>query len=286
MRKKNIGLVISTDIGYDPDDMAMLHFLRLTKVIPDVIITSNEIGQNRKLLLDKYLQLTNQNISTFAGFERGCGNNFVFKICNDCKNVDSDFMLSELHKLIINKDLTIIVSSGCLTNVSELIKKYPRDVERILVLAMVSSWKKNFGASEANAKNDVSAVKRVLRKCKRLKIVVSDITINPSLAVDDNHWLIKYLTDSKDKGDRLILDNYKKWFKYKYPVSYLHDVLALSVLFGKWVSFEDKKVIVDKYGVLHENPRGHIISISKSVNYDDFNKYLYDLVFQNTFNNA
>lgn len=260
---------LDTDLGYDPDDFMALVYLWGQGLKPSLITTSFDQNGARLNLVRQFLAITGQSdIPAIEGINAP-ENEFRFIMdpkISDCRDLD-------LHKayetLGSNPSRLLHLNLAPFTNIASVVTTVP-GYSRARMLAMGSSWNMIFNKAEPNVRMDIDAARTIISTFPDIWLVLADHTVQPETAIGPDHPLVSLLKKSDHPVARLALENYTRWWGRRYPVSYLHDVLAVSSLVGDWVEFERVKVIFDDTGRMVEVNNGFEVMVSSQVDYNSF----------------
>lgn len=280
-----IPVIINTDIGMDPDDIvALLIALRSSILDIRLIITSEDKEGLRYRLVKKILEYVGRSDIKVV---RGDGSKFSYHFLIDSirlqkaapiKDGDMDY-IGAIKSVIEEVGNIYFVGISSLTNLSNYIRTYPNDVNKIILYQMGGSERKY----EYNFNLDAMAAENVLHSGMECYIVTSEITNNPAISVGMSSRLYSLFLLHKKKGAKefeLLLENIENFPRFN-----LHDPLTISTLMNKdFVKFEkyDVKFKWEELGhraainqyIRNQNSR---ISISTSCDYAKFMEWIEDI---------
>lgn len=279
-------VILDTDIGCDPDDaFALLLALNSPKEISlELIVTSDDIEGKRVKFVKKILELHNErNIPIVKGCSLESSKYFVVdKLIEGVDfHVNSDY-LKEIRENVLKNKETYYVCIGPATNLSNFIKEYPKLARKLKIIIMGGLVQpKFFKWIEHNLRLDAEAARNVVSSGLNISMITVDVTSNKRIMINPLTEVYKKLKSSENSIHHLLLDHCNLYFKKFFPVSFLHDPLALSVLIGNFVNFYEKSISVNDEGRIKLIDNGKKVKLSKDANYEEFMNLFKERIFKN-----
>ncbi len=270
--KKHI--ILDTDIGGDPDDtFALLLGLNSPEIQIDLIVTSDEHQGHRALFAKKLLRLLNKNIPVVKG--RDLGHN---KCCVICDLVTEDISpsdyLDKIKRVAERNPKTYYVCIGPQSNLAAFLDYAPELQTELEVVIMGGAIHRKEGI-EHNVKYDIGAARKVFNSNLNMRWVISDITANPAIEINQFHPIYKKIEQSPSPIKDLFIKSMQNYFDDLYSSTFMHDPLALSyVIDPQFLIFEKQTIAMDKQGALKPSIKGRPIAISAGARYQEFMKFL------------
>ena len=263
------GVILDTDIGYDPDDFfALLLLLNSTELPVDLIVTGDEVGGKRAALVTKVLGVCDRKISVVQGVDLGNNKHFtVDALVKDAPAcVDTDY-LNEMRRVCDTSDRVVYLGIGGFTNLANLLSTHPDVKEKLDVYPMGGAvgYVRRAGWVEHNAKLDPDATRSVLTSGVKLSLVMAQTTYNSVYEINDKHPIYRRLKESERPEHRLLVQHCDLFYAAKGFWSLMHDPLTVSVAMGNsFVDFYDAGVSVDGQGNLAISEVNPKIRLSKT----------------------
>ncbi len=255
-------VILNTDIFGDPDDLYTLLFLLGSKDVKiEMIITSDECKGGRAAYTKQLLTELGIDIPVFCGED--LGNKACYFATPKKREKISKNYVNAIKKL--DKDFTFL----CISPQSELAK-----VVNILkekksnVIIMGGSTLKQ----EHNINCNIPAVRKVLKSKISSRWIPSNLTMNDKIKIDKKNKLYKKITKSKSIASKYLKQNTDAFFKNLYPAHFLHDPLAVSVLFDKKIIQFQRKIFELKNAQFVPSKKGFAISYGVKADYNRFLK--------------
>ena len=253
------GIILDTDIGYDPDDMfALLELINNSKV--DLIVTSDDPEGKRFIFLKKILELTNKEIEVVQGST-----------------------LNKQHFIVDDYNQINYIGIGPFTNLSRFIGRYPNCKNKITLYQMGGSinYSRRPNWVEHNVKIDVKSAINLINSGIRTYLVGAQTTFNNKIQIDPNTDFYKKLERDSNSVLKILRKHIDIYHKHSKSWPYMHDPLTVSVALGeKFVKFKRRKIVVEIDGNLKESQNGSLVSTSlPKSNTLAFMKYLNKSVF-------
>ncbi|MGW4365464.1 nucleoside hydrolase [Nocardia takedensis] len=289
------GLVIlSTDIGYDPDDLFALTAAAHT-VDNLVVVTSDEVGGLRARLARQMLDLLDRpEVEVIEGVDLGGKRRFL----PDPGQEIPDYLppsieerlerggaaISRLVDLVIDTPHHPVHWIGCgpMTELAHLLESDPALSEQILVTQM-GGWLdtyRNPERAEHNLRTNSLAAGIALRMLPSPRLVLADHTNNPAIRVTPEWDLIRALdSDHAPEWARLIATHFHRWCELGYDGSWMHDPLAFTAALAyPFVDFAEERVRIEDDARLYRDPYGRTMRVSENVRYPAFVEWLHEVI--------
>lgn len=267
-------IILDTDLGGDADDIfALLFAIHSPELKIDLIVTSDEHKSHRARYTEEFLELININIPIVAGLDVGNTKLFVVgEQIKDKQRIVNNNFLEEIKKVVEMNDVTHYVCIGPQSNISAFIKKYPELKGKIEILFMGGAINYRIpNCAEHNVKYDIKSAIEVFHSDWNKKYVLSDITFNEAIKVNQESQFFEELKNSDKPHLNYIIESMKLLFNKLEPKTYMHDPITLSYLINNQIiDFENKKISINGNGVMRIDPDGEETIISKSANYELF----------------
>ncbi|PXX53969.1 inosine-uridine nucleoside N-ribohydrolase [Nocardia tenerifensis] len=273
-------LILSTDVGGDPDDAITLALAAMTEPRLELVITADELPDGRRSMFARHLLdlLGREEVVVAAGATLG-----------ESKYWAADGLIPPgAHAWPL--DLYTAVATVCgaesskplrwlgigpMTDLAQLLefdagRSEPLGLARRLrIWQMGGALERQQDKAEHNFRLDPAAVRTVLDRVESLALVLADHTFTPVLAVDADSPIYRMLAASRKPWAQLIARHLEQWFDRFHPASMLHDPLTFAALRGDFVSLEHREFWLDPDGQMHLGP-GHIARLSSTVDYPGF----------------
>jgi inosine-uridine nucleoside N-ribohydrolase len=252
-------LIVITDIGYDPDDMFALAYLIRRGMIPDVIITSDEVFPCRRAALARYvLNAWGVHVPVFGGVNHEGPENqrFISDVSLpdkwDGPRLFPDFFLSHL---LLEQENIKIIGLGGFSEVMAIVRLLGDSAGRCELIQMGGAldYSRHDGWIEHNIRINKRSAQIVLTDCVKsglkVTLVGAQTTFDRRMQVaagsriyygarTSNNYALKMLALHAD----LFAEEKKHW-----PM--MHDPLTCSVALGeKFVQFEETAIAIDEQG--------------------------------------
>ncbi|MBH0777714.1 nucleoside hydrolase [Nocardia bovistercoris] len=281
------GLVIlSTDIGYDPDDFVNLLFA--AHHIPPghlVVITSDEVSGLRARLARRILDMMGRSeVRVIEGIDLGGPRRYL----PDPDQHIPDYVLpsfeeeQDRHGAMIARLADVLdshpgpvrwVGCGAMTELATLLKWAPHLADQLDITQM-GGWLRHYRDPDLASHNfriDPLSAGLALRAAHTPRLVMSEHTNHPAIRVTDTWPLIHALAaDTAPPWAHLLGEHFQRWFTRK-DGSWLHDPLTLSAALGQpFVEFTEERIRVAEDARLYPDPHGRPLRVSAAVDYDGF----------------
>ncbi|WP_051030348.1 nucleoside hydrolase [Nocardia takedensis] len=273
-------LIISTDIGGDPDDAITLALAAMTEPNLQLVVTADELPDGRRSTLARHLLdlMGREDVLVAAGATHGHSKYWAADglvpgepLRRGLPLYDVVRGLCEWHPTAPLRWLGI----GPLTDLASLLKSDAAHDEPLGMAHRMRIWQMG-GAlewrpdrAEHNFRLDPQAVHDVVTRAQDLTLVLADHTFTPVMAVDTQSPIYRMLTASHKPWARLILDHLDQWMQRFHPASMLHDPLTFAAMRGDFVAFEPGEFGLEPDGRMRPGP-GHTARLSRSVDYPPF----------------
>lgn len=279
------GIILDTDIGYDPDDMfALLLLLRSPELGIDLIVTGDEVGGKRAAFTRKVLdQYGRQDIRVVQGEDLGNRDFVVDELVQDFPYSADTNYLDAMKEVLDISDRVVYIGIQGFTNLANLLKRFPEIREKLIVFQMGGAvdYSRRPGWVEHNVKIDKEAARYVLASGADISLVMAQTTFNPTYMVDDQHDLYKKLKSSESPVYKMLARHIELFHEATTFWPYMHDPLTVAIALGKYfVDFYESAVSMDEYGNLYISSGSPKLRLSKPESKDkEFMKYLDERLF-------
>ncbi len=282
-----IPLVCISDPWTDFDDAAAALVSKFfQKFVLKVFITADEdltpsgVGKRALLTRQFFERMNLTGVEIFQGTPKkekrvGC----LMEVDEAGATPFSTDYLQAVERLAQTQDKVTILGIAAMTEVAKITEQawFKRDPKKFVIIQMggnlTSTW------PEFNAKGDPQATKAVVNSGAHVKLVTSDITVNPAIQVTRESEVYQIIERNKERHPLFgmlfqnwssFVDHYKDREGF-FP--FLHDALAASALEEDFVQFEKKHVRVDDQGRTLEASDGAEIEVSTGADYARFMEY-------------
>ncbi len=273
-------VVLDTDVGGDPDDFfALLLALNSPEIQLDLIITSDEHKGHRKIFAERILALYGKNVPVVSGAD--LGNNRCCVVDELVTNsTPTPQYLDIIRQVIANNSQTYYVCISPQTNLALLLEMYPELKSKLEIIVMGGSLSEGIlGKAEHNVRYDINSTQKVIASGVRQWWITAEVTYDDRMKVSKESQLYKMLQSSKKQVLSLLARNCELFWSRLYPVNFLHDPVALSMVFRKdLVQFSEKKISINDKGIMYEDPNGNSVFVSNSVRVDEFIRLLHNRI--------
>src|SRR3989338_5305847 len=276
------GIILDTDIGYDPDDMfALLELINNSKV--DLIVTSDDPEGKRFIFLKKILELTNKEIEVVQGSTLNKQHFIVDEFITGENYKIKNNYIKRIKNIVDDYNQINYIGIGPFTNLSRFIGRYPNCKNKITLYQMGGSinYSRRPNWVEHNVKIDVKSAINLINSGIRTYLVGAQTTFNNKIQIDPNTDFYKKLERDSNSLLKILRKHIDIYHKHSKSWPYMHDPLTVSVALGeKFVKFKRRKIVVEIDGNLKESQNGSLVSTSlPKSNTLAFMKYLNKSVF-------
>ena len=258
--------ILDTDPWYDPDDLFAVRYLINSGVIPDLVVTGDEVGDKRAKLSKWFVQQHGlDDMKVIAGSEL-LGKTRLF--CRDILphanyNVSGN-IVDEIAKVVDANDVTLYLGCTAMSNLAKFQKVYPELCDKIILYQMGGSLDLELEKAEHNVRIDIPAAQQVLESGIETYLVMLDTTLNPKYMISDEHPLYNFCKQNTNPGVRTIAQNIDEFHQELGFWTFMHDPLTISAVLGHdFVDFYKAKVNIDECGMITRSNDGFEIYLSK-----------------------
>jgi len=244
-----------TDIGGDIDDaLALLLAMASNEIELLGVSTVFENTKARAQIVKKLLKLGGfTNVPVYAGIGKpynatkvyeddvildGYPKTYTKEVFGNEIVEDVD-CIEQIAKCLRENDDVNIVATGALTNISELIIRYPEECKKIKCLYIMGGAIK-LNLNEFNFTCDPEAASNVISSDIKKKLVTLDCTFKCELSDEQ----INKLKSCESELVKRVMDMHSLW---GYGMI-LHDPLTMGVLLDDFVKFEKGNILVEVEG--------------------------------------
>ena len=278
-------VILDTDIGTDPDDMAtLLLALKLDKqlISLEAIVTSNENNGKRARLVRRILDLYGKNVPIFQGAEyKGIGRlTYWMRDFPSNETFDTDFP-TRTRQLAEQFPDVHYVGIGPMSNLAKTLQTYPELKGKLKVTQMGGFVREGIGKLfpfEYNFCLDIEAARYCVDNTDASSLVTLNATANPAMAIFRHS---KFYRELKSRGGvyELLAENYASFYRRGIPASFMNDPLTLFTLIGDYVGFYNSPVSIGRFGRVSLAREGNPIDISRSADYKRFMNFMTEVLF-------
>lgn len=258
------GVILDTDIGYDPDDLfALLLLLRNSKI--DLIVTSDDPDGKRYIFTKKILEIVDENIKVVQGSPLHKQHFVVDQLILGEKYPIKKDYLKEIKNVIDENEKIIYIGIGSFTNLAKYLDKYPKDKNKIILYQMGGSVEYSRGVDwvEHNVRIDVDSTRGLINSGVELFLVGAQTTFNSKLQIDKRHFIYKKLTKSNKSEHKILKKHIDLYHKHCGNWPFMHDPLTVSAALGKdFVKFYNHKISIDENGNMFLSKNGADVNLS------------------------
>jgi len=279
------GVILDTDIGYDPDDLfALLLLLNSPEIKLDLIVTGDEVQGKRAIFTKKILDMLGSKVKIVQGADIGNEDFVVDELIKDvCYDIETDY-LTAVRDVMAKYDEVIYINIQGFTNLAKILHKFPQAREKLIVYQMGGAvdYTRREGWIEHNIKIDIEAAQHVLNQDINISLVMAQTTFNNHLEITDQHPFFKKLKESSNKVHQLLARHCEIWYQVKGFYTYMHDPLTVSVALGKqFVEFNESPIQISDDGVITTAEIGPDYKLSKKeAQHEKFMQFLEKRLFQ------
>lgn len=262
------GVILDTDIGYDPDDLfALLLLLNSPELEIDLIVTGDEVGGKRAAFTRKVLdEYGRRDIRVVEGEDLGNRDFVVDELVSDFSYSADTNYIDAMKEVLDASDKVVYIGIQGFTNLANLIRRFPETREKLIVYQMSGAvdYSRRPGWIEHNVKIDKEAARYVLASGVDISLVMAQTTFNPAYMVDDKHDLYKKLKSSDKSVYQMLARHVELFHEARTFWPYMHDPLTVAVALGKdFVDFYESAVSMDEHGNLYKSSGSPKLRISK-----------------------
>jgi pyrimidine-specific ribonucleoside hydrolase len=279
------GVILDTDIGYDPDDLfALLLLLNSPELQIDLIVTGDEVLGRRAAFTRKVLdQCGRRDIKIVQGADLGNRNFVVDELVGDFSYPADTNYLGAMKEVIDASDKIIYIGLQGFTNLADLIRQVPESREKLAIYQMggVVDYSRRPGWVEHNVKIDKEAARFVLASGVNISLVMAQTTFNPVYMVGNQHDLYKKLKASDKPAYQMLARHVDLFHEARTFWPCMHDPLTVAVALGKdFVDFYESAVSMDEHGNMYRSSGSPKLRLSKPESKDkEFMKFLDERLF-------
>jgi len=262
-------VILDTDIGGDPDDvLALLFGLYSPEIQIDLIVTSDEHKGHRAEFARQILMKLGKVVPVIKGSD--LGNNRCCVICDLVEvDVSTSNYLPAVRQVIQNNLKTYYICIGPQTNLATFIEFAPELVSKLEVVIMGGAI--NYRKVDHNIRYDVKSARKVFASDINMRWVLRNTTFNPALKINKRHPIYKRLKESVLTAKEMLIKNFQNYFNKLHSSTIMHDPLTLSyVINPKFITFEEKRIEMDKGGGFQFSERGRLLTVSTAASYQKF----------------
>ncbi len=274
------GVILDTDIGYDPDDLfALLLLLNSPELEIDLIVTGDEVAGKRAAFTQKVLgQCGRGDLRVVQGEDLGSRDFVVDELVqNFFYSADRNY-LEAMKGVLDSSDRVVYIGIQGFTNLANLLKRFPESRQKLTVFQMGGAvdYSRRPGWVEHNVKIDKEAARYVFASGTDISLVMAQTTFNPAYMVDEQHDLYKKLKSSDKPVYQMLARHVELFHEAKAFWPYMHDPLTVAVALGKdFVDFYESAVLMDEHGNLYSSSGLPKLRLSKTESKDkEFMKFL------------
>jgi inosine-uridine nucleoside N-ribohydrolase len=226
-------LIIDTDIGGDPDDAIALALAALRYPELALVLTSDECdGQRARFARHLLDLLARTDVPVVTGTDLGNTRYFCVEgLTPDTVPPQPTNLADRVRTICAAATLPVRwVGMGPLTNLDRLLAEAPELAARLELTQMGGALRyRDPTRAEHNFRLDPAAARRGLTTIERPRLVTSDVTFTPELAVDAHSPLYQALaTPEAPSWAALLRTHLDRWYTRFHPASIQHDALTLS----------------------------------------------------------
>lgn len=279
------GVILDTDIGYDPDDLfALLLLLNSPELEIDLIVTGDEVGGKRAAFTRKVLdQYGRRDLRVVQGEDLGNHNFVVDELIQGFEYSPNTMYLDAMKDVFDSSDRVVYINIQGFTHLANLIQRFPECREKLVVSQMggAVNYSRRPGWVEHNVKIDKEAARYVLTSNVDISLVMTQTTFNPVYMVGDQHDLYQKLKSSDKPVHQILVRHIELFHEAKKFWSYMHDPLTAAVALGKdFVEFYESAISMDENGNLYESSGSPKLRLSKPESKDkEFMRFLDERLF-------
>ncbi len=259
-------IILDTDIGYDPDDLYALLFLRsVAKDDLALIVTADEVGGKRARFLQNVLALAHYDVPVAEGVSLGRSDLIMDDpMYGDERTLERDFV-EAMRRVVDRHEKVRYVGIGGFTNLARYIERYPEDKERFEVTMMGGAidYSRREGWVEHNVRIDIPSARAVLSSGWDLTLVMAQTTHDPVYEIGQEHPIHLALRASEDPLHHLLARHADAWYLAKGFGTAMHDPLTVATALGMdFVTLSQGNVAMDGYGRIERSDAGKRIAWS------------------------
>lgn len=291
-RRAELLVIVDTDIGHDPDGAFALALLaRLCKNL--LVVTCDETFGRRALMARRLLDAMGRTdvevIEGIGGLARG---HHRFRVHEDLlagtRPVPHVPLIDTLAARIIAAEGRVVwIGQGSMSTLAYLLTAKPHLAAKIDI-TQTGGWLDRYhdtSRSEHNFRTDALAAQTALRLARRPRLVLSDHTGVPELAIGPDSALYQELiAPSAPEWAQLIGANCTGWWRYQRnrdaaETTNMHDPLTASAALGEeFVSFAPECISIDEAAMTRRDPAGVEVLVSIDADQAGFMDRLYEVV--------
>lgn len=283
-------IIMSTDIGHDPDDAISLAIA--ARRCPRLcVVTCDETRGRRARMAKRLLELMDRpDVPVIEGV--ALGGDHRFRVADDLLAPENSVypapLAQELADRIADADGPVVwVGQGPMRELVYLLTEFPHLSERISLVQMGGWFDRYRNKSKASHNFDVDKIAAgiALRLAHRPALVLSDHTNVAEIAIGpETELYTRMLAPSASAWERLVAANFAGWWTYQRArdaaeLTRMHDPLTLSAGLGEpFVSFAPQRISIARDGRIKRDPDGRDVRVSEEVAYTPFNAWMYEAV--------
>lgn len=273
-------LIIDTDIGGDPDDAIALALAARSVPQLALVITCDERDGDRARFARRLLDLLDRrDVRVVAGSSLGATRYFAIDgLLPDEVPPQPTTVIDAVTELCGRAAGSVHwVGMGPLSNLAAVLAAQPDLATQLTITQMGGALRyRDPTRAEHNFRLDPSAAIDVLREAHRPRLVTSDVTFVPDIAIDRASDMYRRLsTEDAPEWARLLTSHLDRWFATAHPSTFQHDPLTLSAALElPFVDFDYETVALDEQARMSRDASGTSIFLSRAARYDAFLRWM------------
>lgn len=276
-------VILNTDAGYDPDDdFAIALALKMPKVKPSLVLTSDEVKVSKRAkFARRLLEEAGHYVPIATGLDLG-NDDYVF---DDIESKETFLSFPDAAREIIgSSDKVTYIGIGTFTELAHLLiglSESERKKLEVFQMGGAIDFSRRPGWVEHNVRTDVKSARYVINSGIDLHLVMAQTTNNPVYEVNYNSSIHRMLAESTERLHHTILRHYNLWNAAKGFGSFMHDPLTVAAAAREpFVKFYESGIKMDEKGVMSLSSEGPMIKISYKESKDEqFMRFLEHKLF-------
>jgi pyrimidine-specific ribonucleoside hydrolase len=278
VERKQVPLVVDTDLGGDPDDAIALV---VAAGLPELalVVTSDEHEGRRARLARHLLDLLGRtDVPVVAGRDLGNTRDWAAEgLVPDSVPAQPDDMLTAVEQLSSVSSGLRWLTLGPASNLADVLQAQPELAERMSLTLMCGTLEYRDPERAAhNIRLDVSAARDVLTAIRNPWLLPADVTITAANEVTpDSPEYALISRPGAPAWATLVTAHLDQWFARFQPGTMLHDALALALCMRRpFIDVVARRIELDDSGRMTASDTGWPVSFTRSADYAGFRLWL------------
>lgn len=278
VERKQVPLVVDTDLGGDPDDAIALV---VAAGLPELglVVTSDEHDGRRARLARHLLDLLGRDdVPVVAGRDLGNSKDWAAEgLVPDSVPAQPDDVLAAVDEIADPATGVRWLTLGPASNLADVIKARPELQEKLALTLMCGALAyRDPERAEHNIRLDVDAARGVFTAVRNPWLLPADVTFTAANEVTpDSPEYALISRPGAPAWATLLTAHLDQWFASFHPGTMLHDALALALCMRRpFVDVVAKRIELDDAGRMTVSDTGWPVSFTQGADYAGFRLWL------------